>query len=79
MINKDYHLLLLDYHLIGIVGLEFMGLKLQLLVVLYWNYIGMECRDMHVDCKPSGKAYMHNYKFDSNGATTIKSRKEEGH
>ena len=49
-IIKDYHLLLLDYHLLGIIGLEFMGLKL-LLAVLYWNYVGMECREMHGDCK----------------------------
>ena len=41
----------LDYHLLGSVGLKFMGLKLYLLVVLYWNYVGMECRDMYRDCK----------------------------
>ena len=28
LIIKDYNLLLLDYHLLGIVGLEFMGSKL---------------------------------------------------
>ena len=47
LIINDYHVLLLDYHYLAL----FMGLKLKFLAVLYWNYVVMECRDMHEDFK----------------------------
>ena len=66
--------LLLDYHLLGIVhGIKIIALC-GTLFELCWNGVQGHARILPRTARASsGKAYMHKYKFDSKGATNIKS------